>query len=295
MRIIAAKAETTAGTAIAIGDADTLFYGYEGAITNNVSFTPMTSAGSMSQRPAQPGEESGQHTFTTEFYKSAPWAAILMPALGFVATGSAWSPSDDPTDWEWLTSAQNEGGKLKKIAGAMASAVFTFAAGKVPTVAWTLTGRYEAEADATQWTPAFTIANQHAGIRMGSATTTLGGAAIGLATATLTINNEVALLMNVDKAGGIEKAWIGARSMELVIDPLEELVATRNDDGIQRAKTLQAFSMAWGDMLVSMPKCQVRQIANGERNGLSARALSLVGTMDTAAGDELVIDFDTSA
>lgn len=292
MKIIGATLETTAGTPITIENPT--WYGYDSDIVNNVAFTPHAAAGTLSQRPAQAGVESGQHTFKTELVKNAPWAATLMPALGFVATGSAWSPSDDPDDWGWVTTGENIAGKRKKISGAMGSAVISLIAGQVPEVAWTFTGRYDAEADATQFT-APSIAVQNAGLPHGGATVTLGGAATCYANATLSINNTVSLILCANKVGGIYLAWIEDREIQLVIDPFEELAATRNDDGIQRAKTLQAFSAAWGDMSISMPKCQLRQIANGERNGLSARALTFIGTMNAAAGDELVIDFDTSA
>ena len=291
MRIIAAKAESTPGTAIAINNAETLFYGYDGNIINNVDFNAMAAAGTLSLRPAQPGIESGQHTFTTEFYKDAPWSTILMPALGFTNTGSSWSPTDNTTLWSWLTSGQNEAGRLKKISGAQASAVFTFPAGGIPTVAWTLTGRYEAEANATQWTPAFDVTAQHAGVRVGNAVTTLASTAIGIATVTVTVQNEVSLILDTNASGGISKAWIGSRAIEITIDPLEELA--RADDTIQRAKTLQAFSMAWGNMSITAPLCQLQTIGSGERNGLSARSLKLVPTMNTTAGDEFAMNFNT--
>jgi multidrug efflux pump subunit AcrA (membrane-fusion protein) len=194
---------------------------------------------------------------------------------------------------QFVTSGQNIAGKLKKISGAMGQATFNLKAGEVPTVNFELTGRYEPEADATQLTLA--LAGQSAGIKMGSAVATLAGSAISFATATLAINNPVSLLLDVNGAGGIAYAWIEQREISLTIDPLEVLVGTRNDDGIQRAKTLQAFSLAWGDMSIGMSKCQLRQIGDGERNGLSARSLQYVGTMNTAAGDETVIDVDTSA
>ena len=293
MRIIAAKAETNAGEPVAINNADTLFYGYDGGIVNNVAFNAMGAAGTLSLRPAQPGEESGQHTFTTEFMLDAPWSTILMPSLGWTNTGSAWSPTDNTALWSWLTSGQNEAGRLKKISGAMSSAVITLPAGGIPTVAWTLMGRYEAEANATQWTPAFTVASQHAGLRLGSSVTTLANTAISIATATLSIKNEVSLVMDTNASGGIAYAWIGSRAIELVIDPLEELA--RGDDAAQRAKTIQAFSMAWGSMSVSVPYAQIQPIAPGDRNGLSARSLTMIATTNGTAGDECVINFNTVA
>jgi hypothetical protein len=209
------------------------------------------------------------------------------------ATG-VWSPSDTITDWKWLTLGQNIAGKLKTLSGAMGSAVINLVAGEIPTVDWTFLGRYEPEVDAAQFTPAHAVAAYSAASKLGSAVVTLGGTAICFARATIGIANTLSLILCATKSGGIQYAWIEGREITLSIDPLEELAASRNDDGIQRAGTLQAFSFAFGSMLIAMPKCQLRQITPGERNGLSARTLNFVGTMNAAAGDELTIDLATA-
>lgn len=290
-RIISAAIEGVAGTAETLGNPT--FFGFDGEITNNVEFTSRSAAGTLSQLPAQPGIESGQHTFSTELYKAAPWAAILMPALGFKLDTGVWHPSDQPADFKTVTSGQNIAGKRKKIAGAMATAQFNLIAGQVPTVEWTLTGRYEAEADAAQFTPP-DVAEQHKGVKLGAATAELNSSTIGFANATLTINNSVSLILDANAPGGISRAWVESREIQLVIDPLEKLAATRNDDATQRAKTLEGFSLAFQDMLITAPKLQLRQITNNQRNGLSARQLNFVATLDEPAGqDELTINFDT--
>lgn len=293
-RIIAAKHETTPGETESIDSADVSFFAYDGDIANQVDFTGRNAAGTLSQLPAQPGIENGQHTFITELYELPPWASILMPALGFKLDGSTWSPSDDPDDWEWLTSAQNLAGKLKRITGALGTATINLVAGQVPTVNWSFQGRYAAESDAAQWTPDFDIGEQHAGVRLADATATLGGDAIGFANAQIQIQNQVSLLLNVNAPGGIEKAWIESREITLQIDPLEELVANRNDDDAQRNKVLQAFEIEFDGVEIAMPRGQLRQIANNDRNGLSARQLTFTGTLDSVAGnDEFTIDFGT--
>lgn len=291
-RIISAAIEDVAGTPETV--AAPTFFGYDGDIVNNVEFTGRSAAGTLSQLPAQPGIESGQHTFTTELYQEAPWAALLMPAVGFVLNNGAWRPSDLPANFKTITTVQNIAGKRKSIAAAMGTAQFNLIAGQVPTVEWTFTGRYLAESDAAQFTPP-AVAEQHKGLKLGAATAELASSTIGFANATLTINNTISLILDVNAPGGIARAWIESREIQLVIDPLETLVATRNDDAIQRGKTLQGFSLAFQDMLIAAPKLQLRQIANNERNGLSARQLNFVATLEDPAGqDELTINFDTS-
>lgn len=291
-RIISSKIEAAAGTPETLGNPT--FFGYDGDIVNNVDFTARSAAGTLSQLPAQPGIESGQHTFITELYTAAPWADILMPVIGFKDTEGVWAPSDTPADFKTLTTGQNMAGKMKTVSAAMGAAAFNLIAGQVPTVSWTLTGRYEAEADAAQFTPPG-VAEQHKGVRLGAGTAELASSSIAFANATLTVNNQVSLILDVNATGGIARAWIESREIMLVIDPLEALVATRNDHGIQRAKTLQGFTLAFQDMLISAPKLQLRPITNNERNGLSARQLNFVATLDAATGqDELTINFDTS-
>lgn len=293
-KVVAAAIEAAAGTAETLDSTDTAFWGFDAQIQNNVDFTTRTGPGLIEQVNAVPGVESGQLTFATEMYQAAPWGPILMPALGFAGDSSGWVPSSAPANFKTLTAGYNIAGKLKTIAGAMFSARFLLNAGTPVRVEWTGQGRYQAEADATQFTPAHANTVYAAAPKFAGATTTLGGTAICWANGILEIQNNVGLILCQNSAGGIHRAWIEQRRILLTIDPLEELAATRNDDALQRARTEAAMSIAWGNMSIAMPVMQRLQIAPGERNGLSARQITLQANYNSGS-DPLTIVLDTEA
>lgn len=295
-KIVYAALEDTAGTAESPVNGDTAFYAMDAEYTPRPDLTPLMAAGSMSQYASQRGVEIAEVTFSVDLYEAAPWDAILLPACGLKAQTdtSEWKFVETTADWETLTVGFNRAGKRYGIRGAMGTYEMVFVAGKTTKVNFTFTGVAVPEADATQFTPAFNAASDTAGSRLVSATTTLNSTAICFSQATFTLGNTVEAIPCPNAAGGVERMWIAARETRFTMDPFEELVATRNDDAIYRAGTLHAFSMAYGNTLLTMPKLQLIQIAPGVRQGASARQLTYLPTINAAAGDEFVIDFDTT-
>lgn len=292
-KIVAAALEATAGTAETLDNTDTAFYGFDPNIQNNVQFTTRTGAGLIEQVNAVPGVEAGQITFATEMYQAAPWAPILMPALGFVAAGTNWTPSSVPSNFKTATVGYNMAGKLKTLAAAMFSARFLLNAGQPVRVEWTGTGRYQAEADATQFTPAYATPDAYTSApKFAGATTTLNGTAICWANGVLEIQNTVSLILCQNSAGGIHRAWVEDRRILFTIDPLEELAATRNDDALQRSRAEQTLVVAFGNMSITADECQRLEISPGERNGLSAQKITLQA--NATSGGTFTIDFDTA-
>jgi len=295
-KIVAAKIETTAGTAESLANADTAFYGYDANYNPTSNFTNRNAAGTTGMYPSVLGIETGQITFTTDWYATPPWAPILLPAAGFVGADNVYTPADNTSNWKTVTIGFNRAGKLYQLAGAMGDYVVNLVAGQPVTVDWTFTGRKVAPSDAAQFTPAFTVANDVTPPRYAGATTTLGGSAICWNTGTLAIGNTVAVLPCQNSEGGIERAWINERNITLTIDPLEELAGTRDDDALLKAGTTQALSTAWGDTSISIPRAQRIAAPFGERNGLSTRQIQLLATIieSETVANSLSLDFNTA-
>lgn len=292
-RIVAANIEAVAGTPTPLTSADASFYTTNSVIANALAFTARTAAGSLSQVSSQPGVESGTHNFDVDVYSGAPWAGIILPAAGMDNASGDWRFTDDPELWRTLTSGHNIGGKLKTVRGAMVSTLtFNFRAGE-PTVAnVALSGAYQAEVDAVPFVPSFPAGAERAAPKLASATFTIGGQSTCFATATLAITNTISQLLCATKDGGIERAFIESRVVTLVVDPLEVLAAVRNDHAFQAGRNEQAVELEYGSMSFTMPAAQITNIANGARNGLSARALTFQANRSAVAGDELSINFN---
>jgi len=304
LKVVAAKLESTLGTGVTLADADAAYFALDPQISYNTPFVARTASGSLSHVTGQPQVQSAQYTHSVEMYKNAPWAAILMPSLGFVddegnGTGTSWRRTDDYTKWSGLTLGHMLGrstaAKLKSLRGALGRVEIVMVPGEP--IRWNFThdGARVAEADGTQFVPAFASSAYTAAPALAGATITLNSTAICFSRAVLAIANTVSLVLCGTSTGGIAHAWIEDTEITLSIDPLEELVATRDDLGLLDAKTLHAFSLtALNDMSIVMPKLQRIGLDEGARNGLSARTLNFRATMNAAAGDELVIDFDTT-
>ncbi len=299
-KIVYAALEAAPGTAETITNADTAFYGIDPQYTPRWDLTEKFAAGSLSRYASDLGLEIGEVTLAVELYQGAAWAPILLPACGMIddnadLSGTAWQFTDDTDDWLTATIGFNRAGKLYKLVGAMGTFEMVFTPGEPTRLNLTFLGRRVAEADAAQFSPAFTVGTDATGSpRFVSATTTLGGSAICFGQGTFRAGNTLEPLLCGNSAGGVERAWITDRSTQFTIDPLEELVANRNDDGIATARTLQAFSLAYSNMSLSVPKAQIIDITNGVRNGLSARPLTFLATQNSAPGDEFVLDVDTT-
>ena len=92
-RVLAAKIETTAGTAIALGSADAAFNVYDAEIQPNIETIERQSEGSFSQQSSIAGSRSGTVTFKTYLEGDGAggvpdWASTFLPACGAVDDGT---------------------------------------------------------------------------------------------------------------------------------------------------------------------------------------------------------------
>lgn len=293
--IIALEAEGTAGTAETLLAADAAFN------ASNVSFAPIQGVtqrqgqGSMSQNVAIPEGRSGTLSFDFELYTNAAWVADLMPALGWYngGSGTSWSPTSVSAEWHTVTAGYYIDGVLHRLAGCMGTAALIFEKNKPTIVRVTLTGIGVAPSDTALLSPTYPL-TVAAAPAWNSATMTIGSFSPQVNNMQIDLNNEVELIPDQDAAEGYARAWIGNRRIAGTINPIAELLAAHNPYSIRNAGTEEAFSNAYADMAITMPKFQITDIGHGGNNVL-VHDLGWQANKSASAGDdEIVIDFDTT-
>ena len=216
-RVLAAKAETTIGTAETLTASEAAFNIYNAEIQATVEHDERQSQGSFSQQSSIPGPRMGTVTFTTylepEGSGDVPgWASTFLPGVAMVDSSGTFSVTTEApnTNVKTLTIGIYEDGKKKSIAGAMGNVVITCTAGKIIQFDWTFQGVWQDVVDATILAPTYPTPKP---LRWASATYTLGGASIGnTQTLTFDLGNEVIMVPDATTASGYRNALVPVES-----------------------------------------------------------------------------------
>lgn len=284
--VLAAKIETTAGTAIAVTASDAAFNAYNVSVLPEIGVDVREGQSAMSKLVGIPTGHRGTCSFEVDLADSAAWADILLPACGLLETTSTWAPSTVSTNFKTLTVARYLDGRKYFLAGVMLNAEIRFVTGQPVRVLFTGVGVWQAPIDATILAPTYPLGAAIAPAFKGS-TMTIGAYVPRILNFTFNLNNEVTLLEDATAAGGYLRAWIADRAVGGTIDPEADLVATYDTDGIQLAATEQAFSLAYATTVtLAMPKMQFVGVPLGERGGAVTNEIEWRANRSAAAGDD---------
>lgn len=298
--VLAAKIETSVGQAIALSASDAVFNVYNAKMKADISNDERTGQGSYSRIPSAPGARSGTCTFETDLIGGASdpaWASTFLPACGYVGTDGVYAPvtkapgvSGGP---KTLTIALYEDGRVKKLRGAMGTAVFRMQAGKAIRVAFTFRGIWDAPADASILTPTFVTTKP---LRFASSAIAIGSWNPTVAECALDLGNNVIMREDSADVSGFASAAITDMMPKGNIDPEALLVATSDNYGAWLAGTEAALSIALGAtgnaVAFAAPKLQFMSIDDGDRNLLRTDPIEFQLNRSASAGDDhLTITF----
>ena len=303
--VFAAKLETTVGTPIALGAADGVFNARDFLITPNIPIERREGQGGFNYLKGVPGGMQGTCVITHDLQydgEALPnWATILLPACGFVATGTAFNPvtagpGTTTSTPRTLTIGQYHDGKLRQLSGAMGNAVFTFPTGMPAFVTFTFTGKYtENETDVTLIAPTYPTAES---LRFADGSIAWASANLCTSSATIDLGNQVIMRECAEAANrtGFKSAIITNRQPLITADPEAVLVATQNRD-------LQWLEMTTGALAVTLngagnstlvfnaPAAQLENKQQGSRNDMITDDLTWLATKDANPDRELAITF----
>jgi hypothetical protein len=300
--VLAAKIEVTSGTAESLVAADAAFNVFDLAMTPNVAFTERPGNGSFSHMPAVRELMGGTCTFRTEIYGSGAggvpgWASTFLPACGWVNSAGTFTPRSElpGSNCKTLTIGAYIDGVRHLMRGCSGTFTLNYETGKLASINWTFTGVWSSTSDVTILAPTYPTALP---IRVANATFTIGSWSPCFQSLTIDAGNEVILrecATNTD-GSGYGTAVITGRKVTGSINPEGETLATRPNYDDWIASTERAFSIAIQNatdkVTVAMPKFQIQNLQDGDRNGLLTHEISFQANRNAAAGnDELTIAF----
>lgn len=297
-RVLAAKIETTPGTAVSLSGTDGAFNVYNVSVQYDVPMTARQMQGSFTNFASVPGARSAKVTFSLDHYGSGSagtppaWATTFLPACGFVlGTGGTYAPVSTFSSMKALSMGVYEDGLLKQIKGAMGTFKIECEDGKPVRFDFEFTGVYTSVTDVAVIAPTYPTrvppSFQGATLTVGAYTPIISKLSIDAA-------NVVSLRQDVTSSSGYISAMINDHAFTGSMDAEAALVATYDAFGNWIGGTTAALSCvvgATGDTLtIAAPMLQLTNVQEADRDGTVIHDLqfALVGN---TANSEITLDF----
>lgn len=302
-RVLAAKAEGTAGTAESLTAAEAAFNVFDSELQPTIEFNERPGQSSFDPLPGTLGAYGGVATFQIELMPATTslplWATTFLPACGLVVSTATYTPRTEApgSNVKTLTIGGYIDGLYKQIHGAMGNVVFTFPAGRKATANFTFMGIWSDPSDVAILAPTYPTT---APLRFVSSAFAIGGYSAKVEQVTIDLGNQVIMREDASTASGYSTALITGRRITGTMNPESTLVATKDWYTEWTALTEQStsFSLSSGGigLTFTMPKTQITNIQGGDRNGLEIEQIDFQANRNASAGDDsLSILFDLTA
>jgi hypothetical protein len=302
--VFAAKVETTVGTAESLTTAEAVYNAEEFSIQPNVAITRREGQGGFNYLPGIPEGMQGtcviKHALTYDGTTIPNWAAVLLPACGWVDTAGTFSPvTQGPGQAggvKTLTIGHYKDGKRSLLSGAMGTFKFMLETGKTGFIEFTFTGKYSSnETDTALIAPTYPTVLP---LRVAAGALTWNSVALCTSSVEVDAGNSVVMreCVNATDRSGYISAIVTNRAPVITADPESLLVATQDRDALWLTSSPQAFSFRVGAVLSSItiaaPKAQLENKQQGGRNDIMTDDLTWLCTAGSAVDTELTIAFD---
>lgn len=280
-RTIAAKVETTVGTAESLAAADGVFNAYDIELQGDIQVEEREGQGGFDRLAGVPGQRGGTMSFKTDLEWDGSttmptWASVLFPGCGVVESSQVYTPrSEAPgSNVKTLTLGVYEDGKLKTLAGSVGNFRIVMPSGRKCFIEWEFTGVWQAVTDTTMITPTYPSDEI---IRFASATLTYDSVDLCVEQLSLDCGNEMIYRECPDTAAGYKSALVTDRYPVIEGNPEAQLEAEdpRYADwlaGSEAALSVVLAGPAGGssdaDITISVPAAQIFNVQVGERNKL---------------------------
>ena len=299
IQTVAAKVESTVGTAESLTNSEGAFNAYDVAINPEIEVEDREGQGSFNRLAGVPGARGGTMTFKTDIEYDGTttmpsWASVLFPGCGVVESSQVYTPRSEAlgSNVKTLTLASYIDGVKKMLKGAVGNAVIHCPSGKKCYIDWTWMGVWVAPADVAILAPTYPTDTV---VRFAAATTTFASVDLCVSELTLDFGNEMILRECPDDVSGYVSGLIVDRVPKLTADPEATLVATDDPYGDLLAGTTGAFSSALdgpapvtttSQITIAAPAAQITTIAEGERNKLATDEIEWTCTKNGATHDQ---------
>lgn len=297
VRVLAAKIETTIGTAISVSGSDGVFNVYDLEANPGTTMVERPGQGAFARLPSVQGAQWGTFKFKTDLIGGASdpaWMSTFLPACGWVGSGGAYTSTTLPPTAaggvKTLTMSCYENGLIKKIHGAMGKFTIELIPGQPGMVSFEFQGVWDDPIDGAIIAPTYVTTKPP---RFASATLTLGAFSPKVSRVTIDSGNDIYLRPDVT-ASGVFCACIGDRKPTITMDPESDLVADHDTYGLWKALTTAAFTCTLGatnnQISITAPSVQLTNVQESDRNGVQIDSVEFQCNKSASAGDdELVI------
>ena len=300
--VFAAKVETTIGTAETLSGAEGVYNARDFVIQPNVAMTRREGQGGFNYLTSIAEGMTGTctivHDLTYNGTDVPNWASVLLPACGWVAAGSVFSPKSvgPGSDVKTLTIGHYKDGKRSLLSGAMGTWKIVCPTGKVAYIEFTFTGKYSTnETDTALITPTYPTVSP---LRFAAGALTFNSVALCTSTLEVDAGNSVIMreCVNATDRSGYVSALVTNRAPMITADPESELVATQDRDALWLTSSAQALSIQVGaagsSITIAAPKAQLENKQQGNRSDMMVDNLTWLATQGSSADTELTITFD---
>lgn len=276
-RVTAAKIEATAGTSEALSASDAAMNIYNAVIKPNIEREQLENQGGMGYKPSKGISRKGTATFRTyvEWDGTATepaWAETFLPACGYVKSGSTYTPRTEfaGSNVKTLTIGVYNGGKRRRIYGAMGNFVVTIETPKLVYFDWTFEGIYLGEDAIAMLAPTYPSDATLKGIGLAE----WNDIAFCPKTVSINANNELYLVECLNSSPyGYSHTVIKNRRPTITADPESVSIATQDRwahmlNDAEYALELSINGPGNSTIGFTAPKAQLINLDEGEREGL---------------------------
>lgn len=307
-RVLAAKVETTVGTAETLTASDAAFNAYDVMIQPTIEVESREGQGAFNYLAGVPGARSGTATFRTDLgwdgtATMPSWASVFFPACGWVETSQVFNPTTEApgSNVKTLTIASYQDGKKRLLTGAAGTFTVNLPAGRTGFIEWEFQGVWGGETDTAILAPTYPTASA---IRFASAAATYNSVDLTVENVTFNAGNQVVLREDASTAAGLVSAIVTNREPRITCNPESVLVATQDRIAAWTGATESAFSVAidgpapsatTSTITFSAAKAQIINNQEGDRNRIVVDDLEFSCNKNSTTNDqELQITFAES-
>lgn len=304
--VVAAKAEGTEGTVIALAGADANFQVMEPKFEADIAmFKRDILDNSLSPFKMIPGTRMGKISFKVENKGSgtagtAPSIGKLLIACGFgetvvALTSVTYAPISTLANITTLTIALFKDGLKKMIKGARGNVKYTAKVGEPGMFEFEFFGVYDSVADVAMLTPSGVETTVP--VALLSAVFSVAGFSAFVSQIAFDMANTLEPRPDINAAAGYISTLLTKREPKGSFDPEDELVATHDFYGRWLAGTTGVLTWrhpgsAGNICIVNVPVCQYIKLSEADRNGLATLGADFLMARNVAGGnDELSIAY----
>ena len=305
--VFAAKVEETVGTAESLTGAEGVYNARDFMIQPTIAMTRREGQGGFNYLPSMPEGMMGTctivHDLSYDGTNIPNWAAVLLPACGWVDTAGVFKPvtsGPGSNGVKTVTIGHYKDGKFSVLSGAMGTFTITFPTGKTAYITFTFTGKYSTnETDVALIAPTYPTALP---LRFAAGALTFNSVSLCTATATVDAGNAVQMreCVNASDRSGYVSAIVTDRAPIITADPESVLVATQDRDALWLTSDPKALSLTINGptnstVVVAAPKAQLENKQQGNRNNMMTDDLTWLASQGAAVDTELTITFNAAS